>query len=86
MVLLFQLLAGAQVNDLTTHKQTGLHLAASCDHAVIGSVLLQNGVDCNALDDNMCNGINPPYLKRLGFIKYFKQSNIFHLVPYSQMI
>ncbi|KAI0209082.1 Rabankyrin-5 [Lamellibrachia satsuma] len=52
------LLAGAQVNDLTTHKQTGLHLAASCDHAVIGSVLLQNGVDCNALDDNMCNALH----------------------------
>ncbi|KAK2174571.1 hypothetical protein NP493_794g01007 [Ridgeia piscesae] len=52
------LLAGAQVNDLTTHKQTVLHVAASCDHAVICSVLLQNGVDCNAIDDNLCNALH----------------------------
>ena len=59
-MVLLQVLAGAQVNALTTHKQTSLHLAASKDLAVICSVLLQNGVDCCALDDSLCNGIHLP--------------------------
>lgn len=58
-----QLLAGAKVNELTKHRQTALHLAAQQDLATICSVLLENGVDFAAVDENGNNGEcprNPP--------------------------
>lgn len=51
-----QLLAGAKVNELTKHRQTALHLAAQQDLATICSVLLENGVDFAAEDENGNNG------------------------------
>jgi ankyrin repeat protein len=51
-----QLLAGAKVNELTKHRQTALHLAAQQDLATVCSVLLENGVDFTALDENGNNG------------------------------
>ena len=39
------------------NKQTVLHIAASKDHSVICSILLENGVDFDALDDNLDNGM-----------------------------
>lgn len=51
-----QLLAGAKVNELTKHRQTALHLAAQQDLATICSVLLENGVDFAAEDENGSNG------------------------------
>lgn len=51
-----QLLAGAKVNELTKHRQTALHLAAQQDIATICSVLLENGVDFAAEDENGNNG------------------------------
>lgn len=53
---LSQLLAGAKVNELTKHRQTALHLAAQQDLATICSVLLENGVDFAAEDENGSNG------------------------------
>lgn len=55
-VFIFQLLAGAKVNELTKHRQTALHLAAQQDLATICSVLLENGVDFAAEDENGNNG------------------------------
>lgn len=55
-VFCFQLLAGAKVNELTKHRQTALHLAAQQDLATICSVLLENGVDFAAEDENGNNG------------------------------
>lgn len=52
----FQLLAGAKVNEVTKHRQTALHLAAQQDLATISSVLLENGVDFAAEDENGNNG------------------------------
>lgn len=52
----FKLLAGAKVNELTKHRQTALHLAAQQDLATICSVLLENGVDFAAEDENGNNG------------------------------
>lgn len=52
----FQLLAGAKVNELTKHRQTALHLAAQQDLATVCSVLLENGVDFAAEDENGNNG------------------------------
>lgn len=52
-----QLLAGAKVNELTKHRQTALHLAAQQDQATICSVLLENGIDFAAEDENGNNGI-----------------------------
>lgn len=54
--LLGQLLAGAKVNELTKHRQTALHLAAQQDLPTICSVLLENGVDFSAVDENGNNG------------------------------
>lgn len=51
-----QLLAGAKINELTKHRQTALHLAAQQDLATICSVLLENGVDFAAEDENGNNG------------------------------
>uniref|UniRef100_A0A8C4SLQ6 Ankyrin repeat and FYVE domain containing 1 n=1 Tax=Erpetoichthys calabaricus TaxID=27687 RepID=A0A8C4SLQ6_ERPCA len=50
------LLAGAKVNELTKHRQTALHLAAQQDLPTICSVLLENGVDFAAVDENGNNG------------------------------
>ena len=56
LVCPLQLLAGAKVNELTKHRQTALHLAAQQDLATVCSVLLENGVDFTALDENGNNG------------------------------
>lgn len=56
MCFRFQLLAGAKINELTKHRQTALHLAAQQDLATICSVLLENGVDFAAEDENGNNG------------------------------
>lgn len=53
----FKLLAGAKVNELTKHRQTALHLAAQQDLATICSVLLENGIDFAAEDENGNNGM-----------------------------
>ncbi|XP_071269732.1 rabankyrin-5-like isoform X3 [Salvelinus alpinus] len=53
-----QLLAGAKVNELTKHRQTALHLAAQQDLAAICSVLLENGVDFTAVDENGNNALH----------------------------
>jgi len=54
--VLVQLLAGARVNDETPQKQTALHLAALHDRSAICSILLENRVDFDALDDSLNNG------------------------------
>jgi len=58
---LLQLLAGAEVNALTNQKQTSLHMAASKDHHIICTVLIENGVDFDAIDDNHDNGVYEGY-------------------------
>lgn len=82
-ILHFQLLAGAKVNELTKHRQTALHLAAQQDLATICSVLLENGVDFAAEDENGNNGLLHSFIAMLLFICYllfkkkifFKNSN-----------
>lgn len=44
------------MNELTKHRQTALHLAAQQDLPTICSVLLENGVDFAAVDENGNNG------------------------------
>lgn len=51
-----QLLAGANVNELTLERQTCLHLAAVYSQPAIASVLIENGVDYGHLDQQRCNG------------------------------
>ena len=53
---LLQLLAGAVVNDLTVNRQNALHIAAVHDHSAIASVLIENGIDYTALNDDRNNG------------------------------
>uniref|UniRef100_A0A673GLR6 Ankyrin repeat and FYVE domain containing 1 n=1 Tax=Sinocyclocheilus rhinocerous TaxID=307959 RepID=A0A673GLR6_9TELE len=52
------LLAGAKVNELTKHRQTALHLAAQLDLSTICSVLIENGVDFAAVDENGSNALH----------------------------
>lgn len=52
------ILAGANVNDLTLQKQNALHLAAGLDRASICSILLENGIDYDALDDSLNNALH----------------------------
>uniref|UniRef100_A0A8C7I009 Ankyrin repeat and FYVE domain containing 1 n=1 Tax=Oncorhynchus kisutch TaxID=8019 RepID=A0A8C7I009_ONCKI len=65
MIVRNLLLAGAKVNELTKHRQTALHLAAQQDLATICSVLLENGVDFTAVDENGNNGTGPRFPKSL---------------------
>ena len=51
-----QLLAGSRVNDADKHRQTALHMAAANNTASIISVLLENGIDPDALDEKGNNG------------------------------
>ena len=47
------------VNDLTNNKKTALHLLAECNHATVVSIctiLIENGIDFNALDSFSNNG------------------------------
>lgn len=55
------MLAGANVNDLTSSKKTALHLIAECNHASavsICSILLENNIDFNALDSASNNALH----------------------------
>lgn len=51
-----QLLAGASVNEKTKTGETALHLAAARDHTLIVSILVENGADVDAVDENHNNG------------------------------
>ena len=56
LFFLCQLLAGANVHDIDNHKQTALHMAAAKDQGTIATVLIENGIDVDAVDDNQNNG------------------------------
>ncbi|KAE8625106.1 hypothetical protein XENTR_v10006160 [Xenopus tropicalis] len=79
------LLAGAKVNELTKHRQTALHLAAQQDLPVICSVLLENGVDFSAADENGNNGTSRSILWLVYFVnivytvKTFSLTKMFYI-------
>ena len=52
----FQLLAGAAVNEKTHTGETALHLAGVRDHSSIVSILIENNIDVDAVDENLNNG------------------------------
>lgn len=56
LLLSLKLLAGSRVNDTDKHRQTALHMAAANNSASIISVLLENGIDPDALDERGNNG------------------------------
>ncbi|XP_077996108.1 rabankyrin-5-like isoform X2 [Glandiceps talaboti] len=58
MIVRNLLLAGANIGDLTNHKQTCLHIAATHDRSTICSILIENGVDVDAVDVNMNNALH----------------------------
>ena len=51
-----QLLAGASVNDVDRHKQSALQMAAAHDHPKLMSILLEHGVNADAVDEKYNNG------------------------------
>ena len=51
-----QLLAGSRVNDADKHRQTALHLGAANNSASIISVLLENRIEPDAVDERGNNG------------------------------
>ena len=61
------LLAGASAGERTLTGQTGLHLAAESDSDQIASILLANGVDFSALDEDGNNALHVAV--RLGNLK-----------------
>ena len=58
MIFYFQLLAGANINDVTPQKKSSLHLAAEHDHSTIAQVLIENTCKYDALDDSLNNGMS----------------------------
>ena len=60
--LLFQLLAGAAVNEKTHTGETALHLAGVRDHSSIVSILIENNIDVDAVDENLNNSQLPSLL------------------------
>ena len=59
LIKIFKLLAGSNINDLTNNKKSALHLVAECSHenaASIANILIENGIDFNALDSTSNNG------------------------------
>lgn len=57
MFFSFQILAGAKINERTNTKQTALHVAAANDRAKVCSILIENGIDFEAVDSGLNNGI-----------------------------
>ena len=60
--LLFQLLAGAAVDEKTHTGETALHLAGVRDHSSIVSILIENNIDVDAADENLNNSQLPSLL------------------------
>jgi len=59
----FRDIAGSQINDLAANKKTALHMIAECKHesaVSICTILLENGIDFNALDSFNNNGKHFP--------------------------
>ncbi|XP_041349199.1 rabankyrin-5-like [Gigantopelta aegis] len=52
------LLAGAMVNETTKTRETCLHLAAANDFSSICSVLIENGIDYDAVDEDLNNALH----------------------------
>lgn len=67
-----QILAGANVNDLTLQKQTALHLAAAKDQSTICSILLENNIDFDLTDSNINNGMRRYVLSFLPYLPKYK--------------
>ena len=44
------------MNDLTPQKQTCLHITAEKDHSAIATVLLENKIKFDVVDDALNNG------------------------------
>ena len=53
------------MNARTNCKQTSLHIAATKDHSVICTILLENGVEFDTLDENGDNGSDKNFLDSL---------------------
>ena len=59
MIVRNLLLAGhGAIKELTPQKQTVLHLAAAHDQPQLASIYLDNGVEIDAVDDNLNNALH----------------------------
>lgn len=52
-----QLLAGANINDVTANRRSALHIAAENNRAIICGILLENHIHANLLDANQNTGL-----------------------------
>ncbi|KAK3869346.1 hypothetical protein Pcinc_025330 [Petrolisthes cinctipes] len=52
------LAGGIGIKEVTPQKQTVLHLAAAHDHPHLASIYIENGVQVDALDDNLNNALH----------------------------
>lgn len=59
MIVRNLLLAGREaIKELTLQKQTVLHLAAAHDQPQLASIFIENGVQVDAVDDNLNNALH----------------------------
>lgn len=59
MIVRNLLLAGREaIKELTPQKQTVLHLAAAHDQPQLASIFIENGVQVDAVDDNLNNALH----------------------------
>ncbi|CAF5220567.1 unnamed protein product, partial [Rotaria magnacalcarata] len=52
------LLAGANINDVTAHRRSSLHIASENNRGSICSILLENNIQANLLDSNQNNALH----------------------------
>uniref|UniRef100_A0A0P4WJ56 FYVE-type domain-containing protein n=1 Tax=Scylla olivacea TaxID=85551 RepID=A0A0P4WJ56_SCYOL len=79
MIVRNLLLAGhGAIKELTPQKQTVLHLAAAHDQPQLASIYLDNGVEVDAVDDNLNNALHVAVKEgHLGVVKVLlTESNI----------
>ncbi|CAF1239781.1 unnamed protein product, partial [Didymodactylos carnosus] len=53
-----QLLAGANIDDVTANRRSSLHIAAEHGRASICSILIESHIQCNLLDANQNNALH----------------------------
>ncbi len=54
---MIQLLAGANINDVTANRRSALHIASENNRGFICSILIENHIQTNLLDSNQNTGM-----------------------------
>ena len=63
-----QLLAGANINDVTANRRSALHIAAENNRGSICSILLENQIHANLVDSNQNTGMPSSRVKSIIYL------------------